>query len=377
MKIEKFELERFQSLWENRVSFNLTESGVHPYRLKELLSEQEIESLIDMRIGYGQTNGSIPLRETISRLYPGTGIENILVTNGSAEANFIAMWSLLEPQDEILFMIPNYMQIWGIIRSFGSRIKPYHLKEELNWKPDLEEIQAQITAKTKMIIICNPNNPTGAVLSEKEMKQIITIAETNHIWIYADEVYRGAELDGNECPSFLNLVNSYDKVIVTGGLSKAYALPGLRIGWLAGPADIIEKAWSHRDYTTIAPGILSDHIAGLVLQPITRRKILQRSRELIKNNLGILIKWIEQHQGLFFLIPPKAGAMAFIRYSLNINSTQLAEKLREDKSILIIPGDFFGMDGYIRLGIGSEKEYFLSCLALIEDELNLIMKTVS
>lgn len=377
MKIEKFELERFQSLWENRVTFNLTESGVHPLTIQELLNDAEIKNLLNKRIGYGQTNGSIPLRETISRLYPGVGAENILVTNGSAEANFIAMWSLLESKDEVLFMIPNYMQMWGIVRSFGAGIKSFHLKEELNWKPDLEEIPSQITSKTKMIVICNPNNPTGAILSEEEMKRIVDIAEKNNIWIYADEVYRGAELEGNECPSFLNLRNSYDKVIVTGGLSKSYALPGLRIGWLAGPEDIIANVWSHHDYTTIAPGILSDYIATVILHPENRRKVLQRSRDLINKNLEILIEWIGQHQGLFFLVPPKAGAMAFIRYSLDINSTKLAEKLRNDKSVLIIPGDFFGMDGYIRLGIGSEKEYFLRGLALIEDELNPIMKKES
>lgn len=372
MKIEKFELERFQSLWENRVRFNLTESGVHPYKLKELLSEQEIKDLIDKRIGYGQTNGSIPLRETISLLYPGAGIENILVTNGSAEANFIAMWTLLEPQDEILFMIPNYMQMWGIIRSLGAEIKSFHLKEKLEWRPDFEEIKALVTPKTKMIVICNPNNPTGAVLSEKDMKQVIDIAEKNNAWIFADEIYRGAELGGKETSSFMNLKNNYKKVIVSGGLSKSYALPGLRIGWLAGPVDIIEKAWSHHDYTTIAPGILSDHIASLILQPENRKNILQRSRALINKNLEILKEWIDRHGSLFHLIPPKAGAMTFLRYDLDINSTQLAEKLREDKSVLIIPGDFFGMDGYIRLGIGSEREYFLQALALIDEELNVI-----
>lgn len=225
MEIEKFELERFQSLWENRVTFNLTESGVHPLTIQELLNESEIKNLLNKRIGYGQTNGSIPLRETISRLYPGVGAENILVTNGSAEANFIAMWSLLESTDEVLFMIPNYMQMWGIIRSFGAGIKAFHLKEELDWKPDLDEILNQVTPKTKMIVICNPNNPTGAVLSEKEMQRIFDIAETNNIWIYADEVYRGAELEGNESPSFLNLRNSYDKVIVTGGYPNPMLFP--------------------------------------------------------------------------------------------------------------------------------------------------------
>jgi len=228
-----------------------------------------------------------------------------------------------------------------------------------------------------MIVLCNPNNPTGSVLSEKEMEQIIGIAERNNIWIYADEIYRGAELDGKECASFMNLKNSYAKIIVSGGLSKAYALPGLRIGWLAGPADIIERAWSHHDYTTIAPGVLSDHIASLILQPVNRKNILERSRALINNNLGILKDWIDRHEGLFHLVPPKAGAMAFLRYDLDINSSHLAEKLREDKSVLIIPGDFFGMDGYIRLGIGSEKEYFLQGLSLIDEELNLIKSAAS
>ena len=369
MKIEVFELERTQSLWENRVKYNLTESGIHPYSLNEILDKEEIKDLLSLRLGYGQTNGSIELREAISHLYPGTDLDNILVTNGSAEANFITVWTNLEPGDELILMLPNYMQIWGIARSFGVTVKPFYLREDLNWGPDLDELKSLISPRTKMIAVCNPNNPTGAVLSKEEMNEIVQLAREVDAWIYSDEVYCGAELNGKETPSFYGL---YDKVIVCCGLSKAYALPGLRLGWLAGPKEIINKSWASHDYTSIASGILSNHVAALVLQPDRRKKVLNRNRKILNENLVELEKWIDKHKTLFNLIPPKAGGMAFLRYSLEINSTELATKLMKEKSVFIVAGDLFGMDHYLRIGIGSEKNYFLAGLSLFDETLQEI-----
>ncbi len=366
MEIEIFELERIQSVWENRVEYNLTESGIHPFTLKELLSEAEMDDLLSLRLGYGQTNGSLELREAICGLYPGAGIDNVLVTNGSAEANFIAVWSHLEPGDELVLMLPNYMQIWGIARSFGVEVRPFHLREELRWGPDLEELKKLISPRTKMISVCNPNNPTGAVLSGEEMEDIVRLAAAAGAWIHADEVYRGAELDGEETPSFYGL---YDKVIVSAGLSKAYALPGLRLGWLVGPEEFIGKAWACHDYTSIASGILSNRVAALALQPEMRRKILTRSRKYLNENLEALRRWVDRHAGLFSFVPPRAGGMAFLRYDMDINSTELATRLREEKSVFIIAGDYFGMDRYLRIGIGPEKEYLLAGLNLIDEAL--------
>ena len=119
MRIEPFELERAQSIWENRVRYNLSESGVHPMLVREVLDED----LRDERLGYPQTNGTIPLRERISALYPGTGPDSILVTSGTAEANYLSTWSLVEPGDEVLVMVPNYMQVWGIARALGADVK--------------------------------------------------------------------------------------------------------------------------------------------------------------------------------------------------------------------------------------------------------------
>ncbi len=370
MKIEIFEMERIQSLWENRVQYNLTESGIHPYTLEELLDEKEIKKLLALRLGYGQTNGSEELREAISRLYPNTELDNILVTNGSAEANFISIWSNLEPGDELILMLPNYMQIWGLARSFGVKVKPFHLREELNWGPDLEELKSLISPKTKMIAVCNPNNPTGAVLTEEVMNEIIRLAEDTDAWLYSDEIYRGAEINGEETPTFLG---RYEKVIVCGGLSKAYALPGLRIGWLVGSKPAIANTWAYHDYTTISSGILSNRIAALALQPELRTKILKRNRKILEENLTILENWVKKHKSLFHLVPPQAGGVAFPSYTMTINSTELANKLLHEKSVFIVAGDFFKMDRHIRIGIGVEKDYLLAGLGLIDETLREIV----
>jgi aspartate/methionine/tyrosine aminotransferase len=370
MNVEIFELERVQSLWENRVAYNLTESGVHPYTIRELFDEVHIEALLDTRLGYGQTNGSDELRAQICRLYPGTGPDDFLVTSGSSEANFLAVWSLLSEGDELVLMLPNYMQIWGAARAFGVEVRPFHLREDLEWGPDLDELEDLVTPRTRMIAVCNPNNPTGAVLDEDQMDAIVYLADRVGAWIYSDEIYRGAELDGPETPSFLG---RYDRAIVTGGLSKAYALPGLRLGWLGGPRTTIEEIWAHHDYTTISAGILSNRLATWALQPETRQAILGRTRAFLKENLAALTGWAERHDSLFRFIPPRAGGIVFLHYDLPINSTELATRLREEQGVFIIAGDCFGMDRYIRIGIGAEQDYLLAGLALIDTGLRDIV----
>lgn len=369
MKIETFDLERTQSLWENTVEYNLTETGIHPYSLEELIDENELLKLHSLRLGYGQTNGSIELRDTISAMYSGADRDNILVTNGSIEANFVAMWSLLEKGDEIVIMLPNYMQIWGLTRSFEVNVKPFYLKKELEWQPDLDELKSLITPETKMIVLCNPNNPTGAVLNEEAREEIIKLAKENDCWLYVDEIYRGAEISGEMTKTFYG---TYEKTIVAGGLSKAYALPGLRIGWLAGPHKEIAEAWSRRDYTTIATTIISNKVAALALQPELRSKILERNRKMLRENLLVLSEWADSHKGLFSYYQPKAGGMVFLNYDMKINSTELIEKLRKEKSTFIVAGDCFGMDHYVRIGIGSEKDYLINGLKRISEVLKQV-----
>ena len=369
MEIEPFELERIQSIWEHVVDYNLAESGIHPISLDEFLNEKELEKIKEIKLGYSQTNGTPELREKIAKLYPGAKIENILVTNGSSEANFLLVWSSIEPGDEVILMLPNYMQIWGLLRCFSANIKPFYLKESLNWSLDLEELNNLITEKTKLIIITNPNNPTGAVLNTETMEIIIDLASKVGAWIFSDEVYRGAELEGEITPSFWG---KYDKIVVVSGLSKAYALPGLRIGWIVGKKDLIDKLWHYHDYTTIAPSTLSDWIARIALSPENIEKIRKRNRSILKENFSLLKSWLEKQNGVFQFIPPKAGAIVFVKYNLKINSSKFVNKLIREKSVLIASGDNFNMDYYLRFGYGVEKNYLKNALSRVEEAIEEI-----
>lgn len=369
MKIETFKMERMQSTWENVVDYNLSESGVHPLSLNELVSPAELKEILKTGLGYIQSNGTPELKEEIRKLYSGANSEQIFVTSGSSEANYLLMWSNIDPGDEVIFMLPNYMQMWGLARGFGARVKPFFLRESLNWAPDLDELKKLVTKKTKMIVITNPNNPTGSILSKEAMETIINLAEKTGAWILADEVYQGAELTGQTTPSFWG---KYDKVIVVNGLSKAYGLPGLRAGWIVGPEDFIKKTWPYHDYTTISLSVLSDRLARIALSPANREKILERTRQILNTNFPIIESWFSKQDGLFHFLPPQAGAIVFVGYNLKINSTRLVEKLIQKKSVLIVPGDHFEMDYYLRFGFGSEEKYLLAALERIEEALKEI-----
>jgi aspartate/methionine/tyrosine aminotransferase len=371
MKIERFEMERMQSTWENVVDYNLSESGVHPLSLRELVNEEELSQILVTGLGYSQTNGTPELRQAIARLYPGATIDQIMATSGSSEANFLLMWRLLEPGDEIVFMMPNYMQMHGLVRAFGARLKPWWLRQSLGWAPDLDDLRQLVTKKTRLIIVTNPNNPTGAVLSQEARAAIAENAARVGAWIIADEVYQGAEREGEPTPSFWG---TYDKVVIVNGLSKAYGLPGVRIGWIVGPEDSVQDTWPYHDYTTISPSILSDRLARIALMPVNREKILKRTRAILQNNFPVLEAWFESLGGLFEFIAPRAGAIAFARYHHSINSTELVTRLIREKSVLIVPGDHFEMDHHLRFGFGSEPAYLERGLARIRETLLDIRK---
>jgi aspartate/methionine/tyrosine aminotransferase len=359
-------MERLQSTWENRVRFNLSESSVHPMSPKELVPDAEyLERLLEMPLIYNQSNGTDELRSIIAAAYPGATLDHVEVTNGGSEANFVSIYALLEPgDDEAVIILPNYQQIWGLINSFGMKVKSVRLHEERRWAPDLAELEAAVSPRTRMILLCNPNNPTGAILTAAEMDAIVRIAAGSGAWILADEIYQGSERSGQTTPTFWG---RYDRVVITNGLSKAFGLPGLRIGWIVAPKDIIAKTWSYHDYTTIAPGTLSDCLARIALAPEGRQRCLERTRNICRKNFPLFQSWMESHGSLFRMVEPKAGAIAYVRYDLSVNSTALIERLLHEKSVLVVPGDHFGMDHYLRIGYGPPPEYLRQGLDLIHE----------
>ena len=323
-----------------------------------------LQKILDVPQYYPQTNGSEELRSRIAELYPGAKTENILVTCGGSEANFIATWALLEPADEIVFMMPNYMQIAGLARAFGATVKPLWLREELQWGIDMDDLPRLIGPKTRLVAICNPNNPTGSVLKKEEREAIVAAAEKVGAWIVADEVYRGAEFDGAMTTSFWG---GYDRILCTAGLSKAYSLPGLRTGWVVGAPKMVERLWGYHDYTSIGPSMLTDRLASVALEPTRRAWILNRTRETLLRNYPALQAWLKSHADSFSHVPPKAGAIAWAGLRRGQNSAQMAEQLREKKSVLLVAGEQLGMESFVRFGFGGDPEHLRKALVRIDE----------
>jgi aspartate/methionine/tyrosine aminotransferase len=347
MDIRQFDLERFQSLHEHSVEFNLSESGVSPLTAGDLLDESDMRRLMEVPLGYAQTDGPHALKERIAD-HLGAEARNVLVTSATIEANFICAWHLIQPGDEVACMVPNYLQIFGLAESFGAVVRPFRLRAELGWQPDLEELAAAVTSKTRMITLVNPNNPTGSVLERSAMKRIVELAAAVDAWLLVDEIYRGSEHDGELSSSFWG---TYEKVLVTGSLSKAYGLPGLRVGWVIAPEQLVDELWSRKDYTSITAATLSYELAERALEPAVLARILGRNRDLVVRNLGILRFWVDADD-LLSLETPAAGAMTLVRYRHPIGSVELADRLRREKSVLVVPGSHFGLEGYLRIGYG-------------------------
>ncbi len=370
MHIDKFEMERMQVQYENAVDYNLSESGVLSLKLSELLDGQgDPEIFLNQELCYPEADGSPLLRERIAQFYPDCKPSNITVINGGSEANYVSLWTLLEKGRRLAFMVPNYMQGWGLGRAYAEGVDTFHLvlREEngqRRWALDVDELRQVVTPKTNVIMITNPNNPTGAVLTEDEMEVVVETALRVGAWIIADEIYRGAEVEGDTSPTFWG---RYEKVVVTSGLSKAFALPGLRLGWVVAPEELIEQIWIHHDYVTTTPGLLNDRLAAIAMEPVRRDAILARSRKIIQANLSVMEEWMTEYSHLFRYARPVAGAIAYFEYDLPINSTDLIERLRIEKSVLLVPGDQFGLDKGIRVGFGYDIKKTLKGLVMMEE----------
>ncbi|SVD31344.1 uncharacterized protein METZ01_LOCUS384198, partial [marine metagenome] len=232
---------------------------------------------------------------------------------------------------------------------------------------DVDALNAGVTDKTKIIAVVNPNNPTGYIMTEEEMDAIVGAADRVGAWILADEVYRGAErIQEKEAASF---IGRYEKVLAVGSMSKGYALPGLRLGWIVGPPDTVENIWRRHEYTTITASKLSNFLAAYALSPNVRPRLIRRTREYIRNGFPVLESWLSGQDGLFSWTPPQASAVTFVRYHLDVNSTDLMEVLCREARVFVGAGDSFGMDYHFRIAFGQERSVLEEAFSRIENTL--------
>jgi aspartate/methionine/tyrosine aminotransferase len=368
MKIEPFQMERMQSTWENLVEYDMSESGVRPLTLRELGEMGlDIDAMLDVPLGYSQSNGTIELREALAATYPGATADHLEVTNGTSEANYLIALALVRPGDRVAMQIPNYMQYPGVVRSLGAEVRNFELVAERGWEPDWEQFEAAVSPGTRLVYLSNPHNPTGSVLSAEAMRRIVDRCEHTGTWLLADEVYQGAEIHRERTRSFWGMS---DRVIVTSGLSKAYGIPGVRIGWIAASPQLLEDCWSQHDYLTIGPNKLSDRVARIAVTH--REQCYARTRAILQHNLPIAREWVQSFDGLLSWREPEAAAITLVRYRSAIPSIELVERARTRQSTLIVPGAHLGLEGYLRLWIGGREPFLREGLRRIGEELRHI-----
>jgi aspartate/methionine/tyrosine aminotransferase len=351
MPFVPFALERWQSTWEHRVRINLSESGVHALSAAELLdlAGGDSRELLDLPLGYGQSDGSDALRTAIAGLYPGATPDAVTVTVGSAEANFSACWTLLRGARRVVVVAPTYMQIWGLAENFGAEVTPLWLRAERGWEPDPDDIATVIAPGTDIVVVTDPNNPTGRVMPAPARDAIIARVREVGAWLFVDEVYQGAERNGATTPTWWG---AWERTLVVGGLSKAYGLPGLRIGWVVTPPELRSRLLERHDYTVIGAGPLADRLALLAVRQ--RERIFSRTRRILHTNLPILEAWLREFDGAFEWRSPDCGAICFARYRKGPPTLDLVERIRAEQDVLLVPGDHFRLPGWLRLGYGNE-----------------------
>ena len=369
--LELFAMERMQSTWENLVDYDMSESGVRPLTLRELVGMGfDLDEFLDQPLGYSQSNGTVELRERISAHYPGSTIDQIEVTNGTSEANYLVALSQLGPGDGFAMERPNYMQMPGVARSLGADVRTFRLVQERGWEPDWDELEHAVSPGTRLLYISNPNNPTDTVLSESAMTRIVERCDATGTWLLADEVYLGAEIDRRRTKSFWGMSS---RVIVTSGLSKAFGIPGVRIGWIVAPEKLTADCWTQHDYLTIGPNKMSDRIARVAVEAPNRERCYARTREILSHNLPIAREWIDSFAGRVTWQPPQAGAIALIKYDSSIASVELAERIRIRQNTLVVPGSHVGLEGYLRIWLGGREAFLREGLRRIGTELRAVL----
>jgi aspartate/methionine/tyrosine aminotransferase len=375
-RIDRFEMERMQSLYWHQVDYDLSESGVSPMSIAELLEGTDLgdaATFAETKLGYPLSEGSELTRERIARWYPGATAANVTVVNGGSEANFLTLFTLLGRGDRLAFEVPNYLQGPGLGRFFGNGTDTFRLKLRGDrWALDVDELERAVGKDTKVVMVCNPNNPTGAVMTEQEMDAVVRVAERRSAWIVADEIYRGAEVEGDEAsPTFWG---RSERVVITSGLSKAFGLPGLRIGWAVGPEAFIHELWERHDYTTLTPGMAGDILCGAAMESSKRAAIFERTRGIVRSQLPRMEEWIHTHDDIFRYARPTAGAIAYVKYRLPVKSTTLVDRIRQEQSVLLVGGDQFGLGKGLRFGFGFDIEYTLKGLAKVDETLAAVAK---
>jgi len=356
MHIEPFKVEIWMNEWENHCTYNLAETCVASITIDELLqisgrNSDDLSALLPMKMTYGAIEGSTRLRTAISTLYTAKNITDITVTHGTIAANTLIHKSLVSRGDRVISVVPTYQQHYSIPASIEADVQTLRLCAEDGFLPDLDALRALVTPDTKLIALTNPNNPTGALIERPMLEEIAQIAREAGAYVLCDEVYRGTGQAGDGMTP--SIVDVYEKGIATAGMSKAYSLAGLRVGWIVAPSEVTEQVLIHRDYDTISVGLINDHFATMALE--NKDKLLARSQKITRDNLAILAEWVAVQPRVSW-VKPCAGTTAMLKIDVPMTSREFCVDLLQKTGVMMMPGDAFDMEGYVRIGYSNSTD---------------------
>ncbi len=363
MKIREFGVEIWMNAYETTCRYNLAETCVESLTVEQLLEvagvqETILAELLPMKLTYGAIEGSDRLRDAVASLYATRKREDITITHGAIGANALVHETLVEPGDRVISVLPTYQQHYSIPESYGADVRILRLREENGFLPDLDELKRLVGDQAKLIAINNPNNPTGSLMNKAMLQEIAAIADRCGAYVLCDEVYRGIDQDGTGFTE--SMADLYGKGISTGSMSKSYSLAGLRLGWVAGPRELIQAVAVHRDYNTISVGMIDDLFAAIALEH--RDAILARSRRITQENLATLDAWVAQEPAISY-IRPKSGTTALLKYAVDLPSRDFCVRLLESKGVMFTPGSVMDMEGYVRIGYANNPAVLKEGLA--------------
>ena len=373
MKIEPFKVELWMNEHEDKAIYNTGETCVDSISMDELFEIAELDKtetlneLAQKRLTYGHIFGNPRFKKGIASLYQTIQEEDITTTHGAIGANHLVLYSLVEPEDEVVAVLPTYQQLYSIPASFRATVKQHVLTPENNFLPDLEAVRKLVTEKTKLIIINNPNNPSGSLMDREMLEEMITIAREADAYILSDETYRGLTQAEVESPSIADL---YDKGISVSSMSKVWSLAGLRLGWIATKnKEALEQCLLHRDHNTISCGMIDEELAAIALE--NKDKILARNQQIIRKNLSILDEWVAQEPHISY-VKPQAGTVTLLYYDFDRSSRELCLDLINNHGLLFTPGDCFEFESCVRIGYGCSTEELIAGLKKFSEYLATI-----
>ena len=347
---------------ETHVQYDIAESGILPMTTADLLDllpagerAAALDRLLALPLGYSEARGTGELRGLLAATYTRGDADHILVTTGAIEANFLLFNELLEPGDHVIAPYPAYQQLYSVPRAIGCDVSLWKVGPETGYQYDVDALERLVTPRTRLIVVNTPHNPTGAMLSPDDARRVYALAESVGATILGDEAYRWLAVPGGAdfaTPFF----DMGERGISVGTLSKPFGLPGLRIGWIAGPPDLVRRCWGLRDYITLSPGKLDDALACIAVAH--RDRIVARNTRIITANMATTTRFMAEQGAYLSWTPPRGGLLALIKYDLPIPSLELADKLAIEESVMLAPGSAFGYEQHLRLGIGQRPDIF-------------------